>query len=101
MADRAFGVGSVLLHQLPDGQSLRGGFVLGQARHISRRTWQAFAEQRLADPVATQNRTGARGAGLFRQRRRLSEYPSPSIFPDAIDTPPLRSTHAGNAVMFR
>ncbi len=62
----------VLLDELAHGQALGRGFVVGQPRHVLGRARQLLAEQHFADPVAAQDRAGARGAGLLGQRRRLS-----------------------------
>ncbi len=70
MARRAAGVAGVLLDELPHGQAIGRGFILGQPRHVLRRLRQLLAEQHFADPVAAQDRTGARRARLLRQRRR-------------------------------
>src|SRR5262245_44890418 len=89
MADGALGVAGMLFDKLSDGQSLGGGFIVRKLRHPLRRTRQAFAEQHLADPVAAQNRTRARGTGLLPQRRRLGENPAARKLLHAIDATPF------------
>ena len=62
MTAGATGVAAVSLDQLPLGQALRR--FVREHGHILRGTGQFFAEDDFADPVAAQDRAGARGPAL-------------------------------------
>ena len=68
---------------------------LGQLRHILRRPGQLLAEQHFADPVAAQDRAGARCARLLAQRRRLRQNSAAGKLFGVIDLPPLGPGDAG------
>src|SRR5207253_6996312 len=69
-------VGAVPFRELAYGEIL-GGFILGQARHVLGRLRELITEKRFGHPVAAQDRSGARSARLFGQRRLLAENPAP------------------------
>ena len=89
MADRALRVAGMLLHQLPHRQTFQGGFVRRQRRHVLRRTRQTLAEQNFANPIAAQDRAGARSARLLGKGGRLAQDSTPGKPLHAVDPAPL------------
>ena len=100
MADRALGVAGVLFDELAHGQRGDRRFFVRQRRHALGRTGQAVAKQHLADPVSTQDRAGARGAGLLGERGRLGQNSAAHVLLHAVHAPPLGADHAGDAIVF-
>src|SRR5207247_7839054 len=68
----------------------------------STRDWSSdVCSSDLGNPVAAQNRTGARGAGLLGERRGYAEDAAAAVVANAVHAPPVRADHAGDAVVPR
>ena len=87
------------LDHLPFGQTVRDS--VRELRHVLRWTRQLLAEQYFTDPVAAQNGTGARCAGLLGERRGQAENPASTVLLDALDPPPRFTLNASDVVELR
>ena len=101
VARGARGDAPVLLDELTDGQAVGGGLVVGELGDVLRRPGQLLAEQALEQPVATQDRAGARCPRLLRQNRAQGEHAAATMGLDPIDPTPLRTLDPGYPVMLR
>src|SRR6266540_726329 len=101
VTEGALRVAGMLLHQLADGQALGRGLVLRELRNPLRRARQAFPEEHLADPVAAQDGTGARGPGLLGEGCGLGEHSAAREPLHPLDAPPLAAAHPGDPVVLR
>ena len=79
----------MLFDQLADRQTGQGGFVRRQRRHVFRRTRQPLAQQNFGNPIAAQDRAGARSARLLGERGRLGQDSTPGKPLHAVDPAPL------------
>jgi len=91
MAASALRIAAVALDQLKLDEALRS--FLGEHRHALWRTRQLFAEDHFAEPVAAQDRAGACGSGLLRQRGGEAEHPAAALRAQAIHALPVLAFH--------
>src|SRR5688572_27777134 len=88
-------VAAMFLRELPLGQP--GWRFLRQDRSVLRRAGQPFAQDGFAEPVPPQDRTGARGAALLRERGGEPENPSAPFGPCAVNATPGIALHSTQA----
>ena len=98
MTGSARRIRDVLLHHLPSRQ-LIGSFLVWEERDIGGRSRQFFAQQSLNHPVATEDRTGARGSRLLGMNTGQPEDAAPAVPSHPVDAPPLGAGDARNAVV--
>ena len=91
----------MLLDELADRQAVGRRLVVGELRDVLGRLGQPLAQQALEQPVAAQDRAGARRARLLRQDRAQGQHAAAAVRLDAVHPTPLGAVHARDAVMLR
>ena len=100
-ADVTTGTGNVLTMPLGDlAHAESGGRSLRQRRHAWRNFGQPLAEH-LNHPRATLHGTGARCSRRLCEHCGKPEHPATTIGGNILDATPLRTSHAGDAVVVR